>query len=211
MAHFVHSEAGHNHKNEDVVEVKTHPKDASILLCALADGQGGQFGGAAASQIAVEKCIELASTYSAKQLLDSSTWYEILSGADDAVSDEQNAGYTTLISLCVIDNKVCGASCGDSAALLINNGQHSLLTEKQRKNPPVGSAAASPVAFSAKLKAGFQILVVSDGVWKYVGWDAIIQLCSQQQGQQLISALRQLSLEQNGGKLPDDFSIALLQ
>jgi serine/threonine protein phosphatase PrpC len=211
MPYFVHSEAGYNHQNEDAVEVQAHPKDGSILLCALADGQGGQYGGAAAAQIAVQKCLQLGSAYGAKQLLDPAIWCEILSGADDAVSQEPSAGYTTLIGLCVTHNGIYGASCGDSAALLINNGQPSLLTENQRKNPPVGSTAAVPIEFSARLDPGFQIVVVSDGVWKYVGWDAIIELCSKYQGYSLVSALRQLSLERNAGKLPDDFSVALLQ
>lgn len=210
-SHFVHSEAGYNHKNEDTVEVRSHPENSAILLCALADGQGGRPGGAAASQIAMEACLSAAAAYSAKQLLDGSIWHRILSQADDTVAAATEAGYTTLTALCIVDNRVCGASCGDSAVLLINGQEHSVLTDRQRKNPPVGSGAAAPVPFSAKIDQGFRLLAVSDGVWKYVAWEAIISHCAKQKGQSLISAIRQMALEQNGGKLPDDFSIALIQ
>ena len=75
----------------------------------------------------------------------------------------------------------------------------------------MGSSAAHPVAFSARLEPGWTLLVVSDGVWKYVGWESISRLASRTQGQELIAALRQASLEANGGRLQDDFSVALLQ
>jgi hypothetical protein len=34
------SEPGGHANNEDAIEVRCHPNDASIWLCALADGQG---------------------------------------------------------------------------------------------------------------------------------------------------------------------------
>ena len=210
MQYFTHSEAGHHHRNEDTVAVQPHPRDASTLLCVLADGQGGRFGGAAASQTAVQKCLEFAAEYSVQQLLDHSSWYEILSGADEAVSEHPDAGFTTLIALCIADGKVCGVSCGDSAALLASNSDYEVLTERQRKNPPVGSSAAFPTAFTAKFRSS-TLLIMSDGVWRFVGNDAIAELCRAKQGQELILALRQLQLDQNGGELPDDFSIILVQ
>lgn len=211
MKFFVYSQAGHNHLNEDVVAVQPHPQDGAALICVLADGQGGQCGGARAAQVAVEKCLELAGSYSVKRLFQSSTWYEILSGADEAVSDDPNAGYSTLVALCVADSRVCGASCGDSAALVVFKSNMEILTENQRKNPPIGSGAAFPVAFSTALKPGDKLLIVSDGVWKYVGWDAVVETSRARENETLIEALRQLSLEQSNGKLPDDFSVALVQ
>jgi serine/threonine protein phosphatase PrpC len=210
-AFFVHSEAGHDHHNEDAVVVQAHPEDNTVLICALADGQGGQMGGARAAQVAVEKCVQLAASHSAKQLLEASTWYQIISGADDAVNDDPNAGYSTLVALCVADDSICGASCGDSAVLAVWESSHEMLSERQRKNPPIGSSAAFPVAFFATLQPNSKLLIVSDGVWKYVGWDAIIETCRAHEKQDLIDALRQLSLSQNSNQLPDDFSIVLVQ
>lgn len=211
MNHFTFSAPGHNHKNEDVVEVRPHPQDESVLLCALADGQGGQFGGGAAARVATEKTLQAASLRVAKELREAATWREITGAADDAVSQNQDAGYTTLIGFCVARDFLCGASCGDSALLLLNGAQLSWPTQQQRKNPPVGSGGAAPVAFREKLQSGWKLLAVSDGVYKYLGWDAIIAIAQRNGGDNLIAALHQLALKNNAGKLPDDFSIALLQ
>lgn len=214
MSHLhclIHSEPGDGHANEDVVQVRPHLESAGLLLCSLADGQGGQAGGAAAARIAVEESLRAAASFPAKELLHAAPWYAILSAADDAVAEDNDAGFCTLVSLCVSENHVCGTSCGDSGALLFNVGQEILLTEDQRKNPPVGSSAAHPVAFSVRLKPGWKLLVVSDGVWKYVGWEQVAAIARRHQGEALIAALRQAALESGGGRLQDDFSVALLQ
>jgi serine/threonine protein phosphatase PrpC len=211
MHHFTHSEAGYNHKNEDAIAVQRHPRDVNTVLCALADGQGGQPGGAAAAQTAVLKCLESAAEYSIKQLFDRSTWAGILKDADRAVSECGDAGFTTLIGLCVTERRVCGASCGDSAALLITHRDYIVLTERQRKNPPIGSGSAFPIAFAADLNNGSQLLMMSDGVWRFIGNDLIAETCRGTQGQEAVCTLRQLQLEQNAGKLSDDFSILLIQ
>ncbi len=173
---LIHSEPGDGHINEDVVAVRPHPGNADVVLCALADGQGGQAGGA----------------------------------ADDAVREDDAAGYCSLVSLCLSGQGVWGASCGDGGALLLSGGRDILLTDDQRKNPPVGSGVSCPVAFSARLAPGWVLLVVSDGVWKYVGWDQITRMAARHQGPELITALRQAALDASGGSLPDDFSVALL-
>jgi serine/threonine protein phosphatase PrpC len=213
MKCFAYSEAGHNHINEDAIAVQVHPLDANALLCVLADGQGGQFGGAAASQTAVARCLELAGRYTPQQLLDPASWYEIVSGVDSAVLEQDEAGFTTFIGLCVANGNVCGVSCGDSMALLVRANGYTDLTENQRKNPPVGSGAAFAVAFTANIsnKPNATLLLLSDGVWRYVGKDKIAQQCRERQGRELILSLRQLQTQQNGDTLPDDFSVILVQ
>ncbi|MGI4790609.1 MAG: SpoIIE family protein phosphatase [Janthinobacterium lividum] len=206
---LVHSEAGDGHTNEDVVEVRPHPSDVNLILCALADGQGGQVGGAKAAQVAVEESLRTSSLFPALELSKADPWYAILGAADEAVSEHDAAGYCTLISLCISSRKVQGASCGDSGVLLLNGGQDFLLTENQRKNPPVGSSAAHPVAFEANLQPGWSLLALSDGVWKFVGWECIIQLAADNKAQKLVTALRQAALDAGGGRMQDDFSLAL--
>jgi PPM family protein phosphatase len=211
MQHFVHSEPGHAHTNEDAVEVHWLPADDRMLLCALADGQGGQSGGAAAAQIAVRKSLEVALTFTPVDLLNERIWRGIVNAADEGVAEAPSAGYTTLVCLGVSKERLCGASCGDSAALLITEGQTYLLTERQVKNPPIGSSAAQPVAFTAALGRAWKVLVMSDGVWKYVGWERLEELARQLEGEALLTALRQTVASGWGGKLPDDFTLALLQ
>ena len=211
MIHFTFTAPGHSHQNEDVVEVRAHPQDESVLLCSLADGQGGQFGGGAAARVAVEKTLETACNFPVEKLRAAASWRDVFRAADAAVSGNGNAGYTTLIGFCVTRDFLCGASCGDSALLLLNGAQFSWPTEKQKKNPPVGSGGALPVAFSAKLQRDWKLLAASDGVYKYVGWDAIIRSAQQHHGEQLLAALHDIALQNNAGKLPDDFSAALFQ
>ncbi len=203
------TEAGNNHVNEDVVQVRPHPDPVDFALCSLADGQGGRSGGARAAQVAVQESLTAALSFSADELGRAVQWHPIVSAADDAVCEDDDAGFCTLISLGVSIQNVCGASCGDSGALLLSGGHEILLTENQRKNPPVGSGAARPTAFEARLKPGWKLLVVSDGVWNYIGWEQMGVIAAQKQGDKLILALRQAALDANAGKLLDDFSIAL--
>ena len=58
--------------------------------------------------------------------------------------------------------------------LLVNDGGAAVLTADQRKNPPVGSGAAVFTEFTAELGHGWRVLGLTDGVWKYVGWDRVI-------------------------------------
>lgn len=58
MKLYNHTEPGSGHINEDAIAFTLHPEDASVLICALADGQGGQAGGEAASKASVSLCIE---------------------------------------------------------------------------------------------------------------------------------------------------------
>ncbi len=209
MLHFSDTEAGYNHENEDCIVVQAHPNEPNALICVLADGQGGQIGGAAAAQTAVQKTLELAAARSVKQLLNRKTWFEIVRFVDDEVAGNENAGFTTLVAVCVFNNRVCGASCGDSTALVVERSNYAVLTEKQRKNPPIGSKAAIPVGFEDKLKNS-QLILMSDGVWRFVSYEKIAEMSRSYQGQKLIAALKALQMEQNNGKLHDDFSIILL-
>ena len=190
--------------------VRPHPGDAGVLLCSLADGQGGQVGGAAAAWVAVEESLRAASSFPANELRQAAPWYAIVGAADEAVCEDDAAGFCSLVSLCTSGQGIWGASCGDSGALLLSGGRDFLLTEGQRKNPPVGSSAAHPVAFSARLQPGWTLLVVSDGVWKYVGWEHIAPMAAHYSGPDLIAALRRAAWDASGGRLPDDFGITLL-
>lgn len=192
--------SGDNHRNEDVVQVRPHPGQPDFTLCSLADGQGGRSGGAGAAQVAVQQSLAAALSFPADALTQSAQWHPIVSATDDAVCEDDDAGFCTLISLGVSAQNVCGASCGDSGALLLSGGREILLTEHQRKNPPVGSGAAYPTAFEARLFPGWKLLVVSDGVWNYVGWEQIAKIAAQNQGNSLIAALHQAALDANAGK-----------
>lgn len=210
LQYIVHSEAGDGHTNEDVALVRPHPDDAGVLLCALADGQGGRAGGAEAARVAANESLRAASSFPAAALFEASPWYAITSAADEAVCEDDEAGFCSLVNLCISGRQVCGASCGDCAVLLLSGGKEIELTERQHKNPSAGSSAARPVAFTAPLQPGWKLLIVSDGVWKYVGWEQMARIAARHEGWEMVDALRGAARAANGGRMQDDFSVVLV-
>jgi len=94
---------------------------------------------------------------------------------------------------------------------LLLNDKFVQLTEHQHKNPPIGSGAARLAPFSARLGEPWKVLLMSDGVWKYPGWEAIIEKYRAESGQELKSSLRDVAAFNNGGSLFDDFSLILIE
>jgi hypothetical protein len=212
IAVFSRSEPGGHRHNEDVFAVRSLQHQPDRYLCAVADGQGGQAGGAEAARIACAVCVETALSYSPNQLLNPFIWETILQAADAAVCDSPSAGFTTLVAFCITEAYLCGASCGDSALLLLNANDPALvLTERQEKNPPVGSRAAIFVLFAAKLLSPWMALAMSDGVWKYAGWDRVLQIAKEKQGEGLIDALRDSARMPHSADLQDDFTLVVFQ
>jgi serine/threonine protein phosphatase PrpC len=85
------------------------------------------------------------------------------------------------------------------------------LTERQRKNPPIGTGAAFPVGFSATRQRDSKLLLMSDGVWRFIGSEAIATLARENSGPQIIELLRRQQLQSNGGRMGDDFSLIVVE
>ncbi len=117
-----------------------------MVICALADGQGGRDGGGAAAQNAVHLCLEYASTHSPGKLVDPSTWVSICEAVDRQICAFPEAGYTTLIGLTVGPAFVAGASSGDSAVVLLLGDQFVVLTERRSEYLDAEWKADSKVA-----------------------------------------------------------------
>ena len=211
MRVFTHSEPGGHRTNEDAIGVVRFADDPVTLICALSDGQGGQAGAAVAARTAVDSCLEKAQCYAIKELVNPYTWEAIGKTVDENVWLKPEAGYTTLIGLVLIPSFVIGISNGDSAVALFLNDKFVLLTEYQHKNPPIGSGAARLAAFSARLDQQWKLLLMSDGVWKAIGWETIIARCAAYSGHGLISSLRDAAAKNAGGTLLDDFSVILIE
>src|SRR5207253_11431307 len=107
--------------------------------------------------------------------------------------------------------RVAGASSGDSAALLVSGGKAHELTAGQQKNPPVGSGAAVAVPFAATVKEPWRVLVMSDGVWKYVGWDQVGEVACRACGSGIIAELQRLARLPRSGRFQDDFTVVVLE
>jgi serine/threonine protein phosphatase PrpC len=168
-----HSEPGGKVINEDYVIARRHPASASTFICILADGQGGQANGALAAMTASEAAWRIAAQLSPEQLFEDPTWVGILERADQETA--RTGGFTTLIALASNGHCAAGASCGDGKAYFRSPTSTEIAewTGRQRKNPAVGSGAVDAVSFMHEGLAGGRLLLVSDGVWKYCGYEAL--------------------------------------
>jgi hypothetical protein len=212
MIRFVsHSEVGGHLKNEDFWAVQPFLDDREGYTCAVADGQGGRSGGARAAELACRTCQEIAATYQIGKLQSPEVWTDVIRKADNAVSIDPDAGYTTLIVFGVTHEWMSGASCGDSAVVLHDPQRHGeILTARQFKNPPVGSGAAVAVPFFVQLMSPWTLLAMSDGVWKYSGWESILNLDPVARVEEIVATSLARARLRNG-KLQDDFTLVAFQ
>jgi hypothetical protein len=210
---FSQTEVGGHAHNEDAFDMRPHPSDPDCLLCVLADGQGGCAGGGRAAQLACRVCIEAASVHQPAVLaMRPDAWETILRQADAAVASDPEAGFTTLIAFCIQKDAICGASNGDSGVYAVSAGEPSgILTARQHKDPPIGCGGARPVGFAASLKRPWTVLALSDGVWKYVGWNRVADAASRLSGKELMDLLRKQAGLPGSGRLQDDFTLVAIQ
>jgi hypothetical protein len=152
----------------------------------------------------------MAAGYGPQQLADPSLWVAICEGVDRAVAEDPVAGFTTLVTFALGSTFITGASSGDIMASLWTEGHMLVLTERQFKNPPVGSGGARITPFSALLAAGSRVFVATDGVWKYVGWDRIAEHIGSLAGAALIERLRTDAVANTGQSLRDDFTAVVI-
>ena len=113
---FTFTEAGGHLHNEDSFGGRPHPDDERVLVCAIADGMGGQPKGGPAAQLAVRTALDTATNLP----LDDIHWPDILRQADATILADVGAGLTTLVGFAVRGDQLSGASCGDSAVVLLD-------------------------------------------------------------------------------------------
>jgi serine/threonine protein phosphatase PrpC len=206
------SEAGRNLDNEGSFAVERHPGDPGHWFCCVADGQGGRTGGAEAAQLACRAAIAAAIREPPRKLSIPSVWAELPCSVDQAVCRDPQAGLTTLVGFSIAQGRLAGASCGDSAVLLVaQGGRPWQLTAGQPKNPPVGSGAAPLRPFEAELVVPWSVMAISDGVWRYNRWEGVEEAMSAAHGQQLVERLQQQARLRGNGQFPDDFTLVLFE
>ncbi|MFO0930104.1 MAG: SpoIIE family protein phosphatase [Gemmataceae bacterium] len=205
---FTFSEVGGHAQNEDSFGGRPHPDDEQTLVCAVADGMGGQPNGGPAARLAVRAALDGATNLP----VDAIHWPDVLRQADAAVLADPGAGLTTLLGFTVREGRIRGASCGDSAVFILDaEGRAAELTARQRKIPPVGSGEAFFVPFTATLEAPWVLIAMTDGVWKYVGWRRIQEAAARHRGDELIRALQTLARLPGSGQFQDDFTLIVVQ
>jgi serine/threonine protein phosphatase PrpC len=205
------TEAGGHPVNEDAVVARPHPLDPNAWVVCLADGQGGRAGGARAARVAVDTLADRAAQHPPPDLTDRNLFRELLTAADAAVAADPGAGFTTLVGLVAWDGGVSGGSCGDSAALLVDSDGPAVLTAHQFKNPPVGSGEALFVPFAVEIARPWRLVVMSDGVWKYAGWDRVTDAAGRLGGDDLLAELQAAARLRGSGRFPDNFTAVVVE
>lgn len=206
---YTHSEPGGNVVNEDYLLARRHPESDSVLICALADGQGGCSHGAEAAKAACDAVWAKASSLPPDHLFQDNTWLQIMAAADLAAAT--TGGFTTLVAFAIERDFAAGASAGDSKVYFRLPAKPEIYewTIHQRKNPPVGSESVDAVPFMCHAIGGGRLLVASDGVWKYCGFDALKDSFALP-ADQVSSYLRTSVTSRAGSTLPDDFSLIVI-
>ncbi|MFO1483282.1 MAG: protein phosphatase 2C domain-containing protein [Verrucomicrobiaceae bacterium] len=210
MKVITHTEPGGKAVNEDFILARRHPQDESVMICCIADGQGGRSNGAVASKAACELFFESVSAVSPMKLFEDRAILNLLNQVDGRVS--ATGGFTTLAVLVLDRDMAAGASAGDSKVYARDSaGQVIEVSSKQRKNPPVGSGDAIFEPFMAHAVGGSRVLMMTDGVWKYAGYESIQRALVAPDLNSVPELLRRDTLARGGSLLPDDFSLIAIQ
>jgi PPM family protein phosphatase len=210
VEHF--SAAGGHPVNEDAFEVGPHPMDPECWTCLVADGQGGREGGGEAAREACRSAGAIAMSIAPRKLRDGKTWTKILKQADEKVSLTEQAGFAAFLGMAFDETGVWGASNGDCAVLAVSSSGAAVeLTRDQIKNPPLGSGAAAITPFKMNMGGEWMLLAMTDGVWKYAGWDAIIAHISRHRGRELLDEILRSARAGGGNGLQDDFTLVVCE
>ena len=176
--------------------------EASIgLVMIVADGAGGQSGGAEAAAMAVEFVRK-----KTDELSDAKACVTLLHSTDQAISRDRVAGETTCALTVVTEAGVYGASVGDSGVWVINATGFINLTERQSRKPFIGSGSALPNPFEYKFVAGDSLLLATDGLLKYTSSERIITVWGHEVASRVPGRLIEL-VGYPSGALPDDVTV----
>jgi serine/threonine protein phosphatase PrpC len=184
--------------SEDRVEVR---QLGDRVLIALADGAGGQSGGASAAEFAVRSMLEY------KGAQDAAGWVMCLAEIDRRLSEGAGGGETTAVAALISPESIVGASVGDSGAWYVQDGGYQDLTQRQQRKPLLGSGVSVPVMFRHGTGEGV-LLVATDGLLKYASAEMICEVARRSDLEQSTISLVDL-VRLKSGALQDDVAIAL--
>lgn len=192
---------GTGQKNDDTV-YHTLTRDRLTLL--VADGATGFGYGDVASKalrdfVTADFDPSMTSRQMKSFLLDADTAVRHACQADAEGAD------TTGILMTVHEDKIEGASAGDSQAFIFGNSTCEL-TSSQRRRPRIGNGGY-PQDFTGRITPGDVLVVATDGLWNRLDQKDVGRIClsasdARQAVEQLTSAARTTS-----GTFDDDISI----
>lgn len=176
----------------------------NAVVAVIADGAGGMSGGDAAAD-SVVTAVERALLERDFDPYSKWAWCALLSNLDRRIA----IGQTTAVVCVVDDERVIGASVGDSGAWLVHpsGASHLDLTKDQKLRPLLGSGQAEPVPFESRAGGG-TLLLATDGLMKYAPPSAICRIAA---GRDLRAANDMLVrlVRLRSGALADDVGLVL--
>lgn len=131
-------------------------------MFVVADGAGGQGGGAAAAERVHAG------------LGDAPDWVPHLARLDAELLGDPEAGESTAVIGRLVGGRVEGASVGDSEAWIIGPKTVTVLTRDQGRSR-LGSGRANPVAFEGRFGSQDTLVVASDGLFRGASREAILE------------------------------------
>jgi serine/threonine protein phosphatase PrpC len=190
-------EATHG-RGEDRLAVVRLP-DRTVFV--IADGAGGVVAGAVAAETVCDAVVALRNRGTPP------SWAEWLSQLDRSMP---RAGLAAAVVVEVGDDgRVVGASVGDCEAWLLSDVAASELTGRQFRKPLLGEGKAMPVGFEERVAAGV-LLVATDGLWKYVGRERVVDAAAVRPIEAAAAALVD-GAHLKGGALQDDVALAICE
>jgi serine/threonine protein phosphatase PrpC len=190
--------------SEDRVLVERTPAG---LLVVVADGAGGMRGGARAADLLVDHARGSSLAAMTEGGLPGAL-IAMLRAADQTIAADPIAGETTALAVVVTDDRILGASAGDSEAwLMIGDGRDVLTASQRRKR--IGSGCAEPVSFTSSFTAG-TLIVGTDGLFAYAKADAICEIARSSAAEALAACVIDL-VRLPGGRLADDVAVVAVR
>lgn len=203
---FASATASFRRGSEDRFAVHDVP---GSLVVVVADGAGGIPGGGVAADLAL-RLVSEAVEHGTFDKFDAESWRELMFHLDAIVASDREAGETTLVIAAISDdNRIVGASVGDSGAIRIGTScTVEDLTDRQHRKRRLGSGRALPVSFEAVLDG--TILVATDGLLAFARPEVVAEVVLEnndldQAATALVDRVRLPS-----GTLQDDVALVLL-
>jgi serine/threonine protein phosphatase PrpC len=127
------------------------------------------------------------------------------------IGSHKQAGMTTLAAVLTDGQTMIATSVGDSNVYLQSGSATAHLNADQQKSGFIGSQRIQVHQAQRAVARGDRILLVTDGIWKYVPYDLLVQRLKGFPAADLLSSLIQRAAASFGGSLTDDATGVLVQ
>ena len=189
-------------RGEGEDRVKINLSGAERISAVLADGAGGIAGGGSAADLVVSRLVLQHTT-------DFGFLFDSILEVDNLLQSDPSCGLTTVACVHTNGLEFIGGVVGDSDVLLYRAGELENLAPQKEFKPLLGDGNAFPTVFAGSLDHAL-LLLVSDGLTKYISSSDVLEICSNLADPEKIINELINSLELPNGQLQDDVSVVAI-